>query len=84
MTNSEAVKILKHMFWFDDSTHTAIEMAIRALVQQESIHPTGKWIKHPQGKMSLYECSKCGIWTDNDSDFCPNCGVKMAESEDEK
>lgn len=50
---------------------------------------TGHWIEHPHEagenwEFSRYECSECHIWVDDDSDYCPNCGAKMAESEDKE
>ncbi len=46
----------------------------------------GKWIEHPHEagpnwEYSMYECSKCHGWVEDDSDYCPDCGAKM-ESED--
>lgn len=41
----------------------------------------GRWIKHIQWEISMYECSECGTWTDDDSSFCPNCGARIVESE---
>ncbi len=43
---------------------------------------TGYWIVHPHERGTnweypAYECSKCHEWSDNDSDFCPHCGIKM-------
>lgn len=40
------------------------------------------WIEHPheQGEnweCSMYECSACQQWANDDSNFCPNCGAKM-------
>jgi hypothetical protein len=42
------------------------------------------WIEHPheQGEnweYSMYECSACQQWQNDDSDFCPNCGAEMEE-----
>ena len=43
---------------------------------------TGKWIEHEHEsgdnwEFSKYECSQCHVWSNDDSDFCPNCGVDM-------
>lgn len=43
---------------------------------------TGHWIEHPHEagsnwELSGYECSKCHRWTEDDSDYCPNCGRYM-------
>ena len=42
------------------------------------------WIEHPheQGEnweYSMYECSDCHEWANDDSNFCPNCGRDMTE-----
>lgn len=65
----------------------ALDMAIKALEQQPK---TGKWIEEDvfDGEL-VYRCSECGepFWLengtpkDNEYNFCPKCGAKMAESE---
>ena len=40
------------------------------------------WIEHPHEsgenwEYSMYECSDCHEWSDNDSNYCPNCGSNM-------
>lgn len=47
----------------------------------------GHWIEHPHEagscwEYSKYECSECNRWSNDDSDFCPNCGAKMGENEE--
>lgn len=47
----------------------------------------GHWIEHPHEagenwEYSRYECSECHVWTDDDSDYCPNCGAKMEVATD--
>ena len=49
----------------------------------------GHWIEHPHEaglnwEYSKYECSECHYWAEDDSDYCPDCGAKMAESECEE
>ena len=46
----------------------------------------GRWIRHWKARDTLwgyyedmFECSKCGAWKEDDSDFCPDCGAKMDE-----
>ena len=29
-----------------------------------------------------YECSKCGEWNADNDKFCPNCGAKMLETQE--
>ena len=40
------------------------------------------WIERPNEsgenwEYSMYECSNCHEWSDNDSNYCPNCGKEM-------
>lgn len=56
--------------------HT-VRMAIEALEQQPK---TGHWIKMSEG-FTLYECSECEAVEFKKSKYCPNCGVKMEDSE---
>lgn len=62
------------------------EDIFKAIIKELEQEPkTGHWIEHPHEagenwEYSKYECSECHVWEDDDSDFCPNCGVKM-ESE---
>jgi predicted SprT family Zn-dependent metalloprotease len=64
-----------------------IEEYVRSMPTTEPEQKTGKWIL----KEHLYECDKCGcrisrfpfkgnIWNYY---FCPNCGAKMEEGEQE-
>lgn len=45
---------------------------------------TGYWIEHPHEcgenwEYSKYECSECSEWEENNSEYCPNCGLKMVQ-----
>lgn len=47
----------------------------------------GHWIEHPHEcginwEYSMYECSECHEWAEDDSDFCPNCGADMREEQE--
>ena len=49
---------------------------------------TPHWIEHPHEsgenwEYSMYECSDCHEWSDNDSNYCPNCGAKMKGAEND-
>lgn len=43
------------------------------------------WIKHEYADIvdsciiPNYECSECGTWERDNSDYCPDCGSKMTE-----
>ena len=48
---------------------------------------TGHWIEHPHEagpnwKYSMYECSECHGWLEDDSDYCPDCGAEMVEPQE--
>lgn len=41
------------------------------------------WIRHENADIICryyvpnFECSQCGTWKEDDSDYCPDCGAKM-------
>lgn len=41
------------------------------------------WIRHENADIICgyyvpsFECSQCGTWKEDDSDFCPDCGARM-------
>ena len=56
-------------------------------MNRRDIRPKGEWILHNNEcgdtrQYSSYECSNCHSWFREDSNFCPNCGADMTESED--
>lgn len=42
----------------------------------------GRWIKVDDEEPIAYDCSECGAMVSRRYRFCPNCGAKMAESDD--
>ena len=56
------------------------------LVAEEAKRPKGKWIYKMQvmNNPYTYKCSVCKEWVKDQSKYCPNCGARMTESEDEK
>lgn len=44
---------------------------------------SGRWLETDEG-FSPYQCSKCNSIEFKKSIFCPNCGAKMQESENEQ
>lgn len=48
----------------------------------------GKWIVHrgynTDGFGIEYSCSKCNEWVDEKSRYCPNCGCRMVEPQEEE
>lgn len=89
MTREEAIKILNKadvLNWTGRQLE-AYCMAIKALEQTSD---TGRWIWELEDwNRNKWTCSECGfskrtnIHVKLGYKFCPNCGAKMAESEDE-
>lgn len=55
----------------------------------QPIRSEGKWIEHPHEaganwEFSMYECSECHVWEEDDSNYCPNCGADMRGEKDER
>ena len=82
MTREEAIKILKAIRVYEcypksasEETKEAIDMAIDAL----SADPVqGEWFY----RWNDFECSACGAFEKNRSNFCPNCGARMDGGEE--
>ena len=85
MTREEAARIIKkckdkgfkYTFYTLTEYHTALDVAIQALEQQQK---TGKWLHFAQSD----ECSVCGYNTgkyESPSRYCPNCGCRMMQEE---
>ena len=73
-----------------DKDIEAYDMAIKALEQEPK---TGHWIKYgiPRCGEQHYKCTSCGYYINfgqwgelytKEFKYCPNCGARMAESED--
>lgn len=82
MTREEAIKGLKRLsyeFSGYKPNEEMFDMAIKALEQK-----TGHW----EPKIDFddtrygYICNRCRNWVRDKSDYCPNCGAKMVESEE--
>lgn len=67
-----------------DGQPRAIKRAARIVADfpASDVRPVvrGEWIKHPQWKWIYAECSECKTVFDVKSNFCPNCGAWMEES----
>ena len=91
MTTEEAIEILSDVGDINRCAEDAeaLEMAIEALEQEPK---TGHWILLDECSNSGYYCSECHKkvikegWskTVKKVKYCPNCGAKMAESEDKE
>jgi hypothetical protein len=42
----------------------------------------GEWVYIKDNAIYPWECSECGCWYENASNYCPNCGTKMMEVEE--
>ena len=42
----------------------------------------GHWIDYQKNRWIYAQCSECGTVHDTKTNYCPNCGAKMEESED--
>lgn len=56
---------------------------LKAVLYEITIMPSeerhGEWILKQTGGEPFYTCSKCGFiaWENEDTNYCPNCGVEM-------
>ena len=68
----------KGMVFGEDAVHR-IEMLPPAQPERK----TGRWIEHENADIvdgyyvPKYECPCCHTWKHDDSDYCPDCGMKM-------
>ena len=83
LINADSMKA--DLLTVDPQYETMIQWCITVLDAQPTIEPerkTGKWITQQFG--SWAECSECHELYDipiSLSNFCPNCGAKMEETE---
>ena len=53
-------------------------------IDPESLRATGEWIEHEFEEEPCcgteYECSVCGMYQYDNTNYCPNCGAKMKEA----
>ena len=93
MNREEAIKIfqdklhtMKHGAICCDygNDKDAFLLAIQLLKQEPK---TGHWIERIErddwddSEEVWYECNQCHLVSERASNYCPNCGAKMAESE---
>lgn len=78
--------------WYKSATHSALNDVnenIKSLKPADvALVVHAHWIRHENADIICgyyvpsFECSQCGAWKEDDSDFCPDCGAKMDEMED--
>lgn len=83
MNRKEANKIIeKHSAAFGALPREAIE-AIEYLINAEP-QKMGHWINYQKNIWIYAQCSECGTVHDTQTNYCPNCGAKMAEGSDKE
>ena len=86
MTTQEKIAELVNIrdnFNYTLAPREVFDDAIKAL--RQPIRPKGHWDKKDIGHVEYSAvCSECGEWTywSERSNFCPNCGAKMIESQE--
>lgn len=86
VNDAEYIKILEEL---NEINQRIISKAIAKIkkLSAQSEHRTEQWIVHENADIidgyyvPKYECSCCHTWQDDDSNFCPNCGIDMRERE---
>lgn len=64
------------------SSHAKALLATAPTIKAEPIKH-GRWKHHQYGNTAgYYECDNCGKINSYKSDYCPNCGARMDEVEE--
>lgn len=63
----------------EDMTHGIFYAHIAPTIDAEPVR-YGKWREYPISD-GMNQCSKCGVLRFGKSNYCPNCGAYMRESE---
>ena len=74
---------IKHLCHNGTITESERDRILKALDQEPK---TGNWITHPKGIYAHLICNKClsNAPYDCQTNYCPNCGAKMIESEEKE
>lgn len=69
----------------DDGENPHIDAIADTIERIPSVTPqpkTGRWIEHFNESGKWYECDQCHTDWGGSVNYCPNCGARMAESEE--
>ena len=69
-----AVDEMSYAFNVKTNAHMAF---IKALADLPSAERRGRWIETTTEDPCYYRCSECGRQTDDEYNYCPNCGARM-------
>ena len=72
-----AIKNERESVYYTSAIYNAVD-AIEALPSAER---RGRWIETTTEDPCYYRCSECGRQTDDEYNYCPNCGARMEETE---
>lgn len=92
MNNAEAVnwlinitadigKVEHQNLWHYEQALSEIREMLEDAPTIEPQRMRGKWIQADKNEPYFVQCSVCRYMTDNESDFCPNCGADMRGEE---
>lgn len=95
MTTLEKIRAEIDCYLKNNEFGTEYRNDIKSIIDKyaEQEPKTGHWVEKDGFDGDVYyDCSECGeSWTtiegtpwQNGMDYCPNCGAKMAESEDKE
>ena len=84
ISRTQAIDTIKEIYeWHDSVTKERIIEHFKQLPSAQPERKTGHWIEHENADIvdghyvPKYECSCCHTWKHDDSDYCPDCGMKM-------
>ena len=83
-------EVLEQAKDYGSNTYLIPVNSVKTLPSVKPTRPTGKWIEKEDYNLdTYYECSECGADYCIEGDilihkYCPNCGARMTESEEEK
>lgn len=55
---------------------------LKRMIDELQEPKTGDWIEHEVNLIEFFECDQCHHTEVYATNYCPNCGAKMAESEE--